>query len=82
MPHLQSPSRANIRSLSLTLRIPIRISRDLHLLAQRPNIHSLPTINVLHLSEELGRRLRGVHVGCDVGVVGCTLLEDAHAVIV
>lgn len=79
---LQSPSRANLLSSGDTLRIPIRIRRDLHLLAKLADIHCLPAADILHLGKELGGGTCRVHICGDIGVVNSALLEDADAVVV
>lgn len=80
--HLNTTSLANFLGFSDTLSIASRISRALHLLAKGSNSHRLPAANVLHLLEELGGRLGGIHISGDIGVEHGALLEDTDAVVV
>jgi hypothetical protein len=80
--HLDTTSIANLLSLSNTLSIASRISRALNLLAKGSNSHRLPAANALHLLEELGSRLGGIHISGDIRVEHGALLEDTDTVVV
>lgn len=73
---------ADLGRLGDALAIALGIGRDLDLLAELADVHSLPAGDALHLGEELGGRPGRVHVGGDVRVVDGALLEDADAVVV
>lgn len=55
---------------------------DLHLLAQLPDCHGLPALDLLHVLEEQARGTFSVHIASDVLVVPGALLEDADGVVV
>ncbi len=79
---LQPTSSANAGGLGHLRSVPVRVRRDLHLLAQRPNGHGLPAADLLHLGKELCGGPGRVHVGGNVCVVHGALLEDSDAVVI
>ena len=81
-PGLQTTGSANAAGFRHLCGVPVRVCRDLHLLAQRPNGHRLPAADLLHLGKELCGGLGWVHVGGDVGIVDGALLENADAVVI
>lgn len=80
--HSKPTSLTNLLSLRNLLSVPRRISRTLNLLAQSPNIHTLPPTDTLHFLEELPSRLTRIHISRNVLIEHRALLEDTDAIVV
>ena len=75
-------SVADLSGLAYVLAVRGWDCRLLYLLAQRGNVHCLPSADTLHNLVELLSRASGVHIALNVGVELGSLLENANAVVV